>query len=50
MIIETPKTKEDFEAIKQTIIELMQNPYADERMIEKLKVKLINTENKLKEL
>jgi hypothetical protein len=50
MIIEPPKTIEDFNKIKSTILELLQNPYADNRTIENLKLMLKNTEEIIKKL
>jgi hypothetical protein len=48
MILEEPKTREDFEQIKNTIEELIKNPHSDKGMIEKLKVRLLKVEEKLK--
>lgn len=47
MIVEPPKTIEEFNKIKSTIVELMQNKYADERMIEKLQVKLSKVQEQI---
>ena len=48
MILEAPKTKEDFEQIKTTIEGLIKNPHADKGMIENLKVRLSKVEEELK--
>ena len=50
MIVQPPKTIEDFEAIKETIIALMINPHTDKAMLLGLNTKLVNTINKIKEL
>lgn len=47
MTLQPPTTKEDFIKVKETIIELMNNKYADKGMIEKLKVRLQKTEEKI---
>ncbi len=48
MLLQPPKTKEDFEQIKSTIEELIENPYADEGMIANLKVRLSKVNKELK--
>ena len=53
MIIKSPKTIEDFENVKNTILELMNNPYSDYNMFLNLSKRLrdINSEiDKLKEV
>lgn len=50
MIIQPPKTLDDFKKIKTTILKLLKNPYADEGMIESLNKKLEQTNRKIKEL
>lgn len=50
MIVKPPETIEDFEKIRQTILELMDNPYCDKGMRESLLVRLRNTESKIEEL
>lgn len=50
MILQRPKTLEDFLEVKETIVGLINNPYADKGMIEKLKVRLENIKVKIKEL
>lgn len=50
MIIQPPQTVKDFIEIKETILSLMQNKFADKVMIEKLKIKLANTEKQINSL
>lgn len=48
--MEQPQTKEDFLKIKETVLELLDNPYADSGMKERLKVKLEKVEQHIKTL
>lgn len=50
MIIEPPKTKEDFEKVRQAILELMSNPYCDQFMFLSLGKKLNEVDSKILEL
>jgi len=50
MIVEPPKTLEDFEGIKKTILELMENPFCDEGMRLTLTQKLNKINAKIEEL
>lgn len=50
MIIQPPKTIEDFEAIKETILELIANPYCDKSMLSSLNKRLDKTNEKINEL
>ena len=50
MIYEGPKTLEDFEGVRVTILELMNNPYADFGMISDLNRKLNQVDKKIEEL
>lgn len=47
MILKPPSTKEELSAIKETILFIMNNPYADTLMVEKLKKKLDQIEIKI---
>jgi hypothetical protein len=49
MVLKAPTTKKDFEKIKITLIELLNNPYITDSMTTSLKVRLQKTEEKLKE-
>ena len=50
MIVEPPKTIEEFEAVRKTILELMANPYCHEYMFRTLSDKLDKTDAKIVEL
>ena len=50
MIIEPPKTVEDFEKVLSSIFELMANPYCDHLMFDSLIRKRDNTLKKIEEL
>ena len=50
MIVEPPKTVEDFEQVRLTILELMANPYCDQFMFLSLSEKLDNVDSKIVEL
>ena len=50
MILEPPKTIEDFQKIRETILELISNPYCDQSMFLSLKERLIKTNIKIEEL
>jgi len=50
MIIEPPKTLEDFQQVRQTILELMANPYCDQFMFLLLSEKLDKVDSKIVEL
>jgi hypothetical protein len=50
MIVEPPKTLEDFIKIKDTILELMANPYCDQFMFLSLSDKLDNANAKIEEM
>jgi hypothetical protein len=50
MIIEPPKTLEDFEKVRKTILELMGNPYTDQFMFLSLSERLKKTDSKIEEL
>lgn len=50
MILEPPKTLEDFEKIKETIVELMGNPWCDQYMFLSLEKKLEKVNAKIEEL
>jgi hypothetical protein len=50
MIIQGPKTLEDFQEVRQTILELMANPYCDEFMFKSLSDKLDSVNVKIEEL
>ena len=50
MIIEPPKTLKEFQKVRKTIIELMNNPYCDKGMLLGLEVRLKKLDLKIKEL
>jgi hypothetical protein len=50
MIVEPPKTLEDFQKVRETILELMANPYCDQFMFLSLSEKLDKADIKIKEL
>lgn len=50
MIVEIPKTLEDFKKVRETILELMANPYCDQFMFLLLSHKLDKTNAKIEEL
>lgn len=50
MVVEPPKTIEDFLKIRETIIELMGNKFADKGMIGKLQEKLLKTEDEIERI
>lgn len=50
MIIEPPKTLEEFEQVRKTILELMDNPWCDDCMLITLEGKLEKVDAKIKEL
>lgn len=50
MIVEMPKTLEDFKKVRETILELMANPYCDQFMFLSLSEKLDKTDAKIEEL
>jgi hypothetical protein len=50
MILESPKTIEDFQKIRETILELMGNPYCDQFMFLSLTEKLNKINLKIEEL
>ena len=50
MIVEMPKTLEDFKMVRKTILELMANPYCDQFMFSSLIEKLDKTNAKIDEL
>lgn len=45
-----PKTLDDFKKVRETILELMANPYCDQFMFLSLSEKLDKTDAKIKEL
>ena len=45
-----PKTLEDFKKVRETILELMANPYCDQFMFLSLSIKLDKTDAKIEEL
>jgi len=47
---EIPKTLEDFKKVRETIFELMANPYCDQFMFLSLSEKLDKTNAKIEEL
>lgn len=49
MIMEGPKTKEDWIAVKKTVLDLIVNPHADIGMIKKLNVRLTEIQSKIDE-
>ena len=50
MKVEMPKTLEDFKKVRETILELMANPYCDQFMFLSLREKLDKTDEKIEEL
>ena len=50
MIVEPPKTVEDFEKVRLTILELMANPFCDQFMLLSVREKLDNVDSKIVEL
>lgn len=48
--IEPPKTLEDFQKVRETILELMNNPYCDQFMFLTLSEKLDKTNEKIEQL
>ena len=50
MIIEPPKTLEDFQEVRKTIIELMNNPWCDTLMLISLEHRLNSCDIKIQEL
>jgi hypothetical protein len=50
MIIEPPKTVQDFEKVLSSIFELMANPYCDHLMFDILRRKRDNTLKKIEEV
>jgi hypothetical protein len=50
MKVEMPKTLEDFKTVRETILELMDNPYCDQFMFLSLSEKLDKTDQKIEEL
>jgi hypothetical protein len=50
MIVEPPKTLEDFKKVREIILELMANPYCDQFMFLSLSEKLDKTNDKIEEL
>ena len=50
MIVEAPLTLDEFKRARQTILELMANPYCDQFMYLSLIEKLDKTDDKIKEL
>ena len=50
MVIEAPKTLEDFEKVEKSILELMSNPYCDHLMFMSLTEKLEKCRVKIEEL
>lgn len=50
MIVKPPQTIEDFENVKKTILELLENPYCDKSMRSTLNKKLEKVNLKIKEL
>lgn len=50
MILEPPKTLEDFLKIKETILELLSNKYCDASMHASLTIRLNKTNAKISEL
>ena len=50
MKVEPPKTLADFKKVRESIIELMGNPYCDQFMFLSLNDKLAKTDEKIKEL
>ena len=50
MIIEPPKTLEDFKKVRESILKLMSNPYCDQFMFLSLSEKLDKTDAKIQSL
>jgi len=50
MIIEPPKTIEEFEEVRKSILDLMGNPYCDHLMFMSLTERLKNVDTKIDEL
>lgn len=50
MFLDPPKTLEEFKKIRETILELMSNPYCDQFMFMSLSEKLDKTDQKIREL
>jgi len=50
MKVEPPKTLEDFKKVRETILELMANPYCDQFMFLSLSEKLDKTNTKIEQL
>jgi len=50
MKVEMTKTMEDFKKVRETILELMANPYCDQFMFLSLSEKLDKTDQKIEEL
>lgn len=50
MIVEAPKTLEDFKQVRETILELIANPYCDKSMKVSLNERLDKTNAKIEEL
>jgi hypothetical protein len=50
MILEPPKTVEEFEEVRKSIIDLMGNPYCDIHMFNSLTKKLAKVNAKIDEL
>lgn len=50
MIIEPPKTIEDFEKVRESILEMMGNPYCDHLMFDSLSRKLDATDKEIENL
>lgn len=50
MKVETPKTLEDFKKVRESILELMNNPYCDHFMFLSLSKKLDEVNTKIEQL
>ena len=50
MIVEQPKTIEDFEEVRKSILDLMGNPYCDHLMFMSLTERLKKVNDKIDEL
>jgi len=50
MIVEGPKTLEDFKEVRKTLNELYTNPYMHEAACDRLLIRMHETELKIKEL
>ena len=50
MIIESPKTVEDFEKVLESILELQGNPYCDHQMFMDLLDREVEARDKIEEL